>query len=157
MLLVLLQGDACLQAAPLMFLYMQHPHKPLPAAAHGLFCAVIQQTNQVSYHDLSCLVKQRTLIFGGALLAIDWHAPVFGDRYNSRPCVSNHHGSLSSSGVFDWTAWMKTTGSYTFICYICMYGKVVTVAEGTACAVLHGESPGGVPKLYSYHWPVCWG
>ncbi|KAL3138059.1 hypothetical protein ABBQ38_005291 [Trebouxia sp. C0009 RCD-2024] len=40
------QGDACLQAAPLMFLYMQHPHKPLPAAAHGLFCAVIQQTNQ---------------------------------------------------------------------------------------------------------------
>lgn len=46
---LLLQGDASLQAAPLMFLYMLHPHKPLPAASHNLFCAVIRQTSQVFY------------------------------------------------------------------------------------------------------------
>ncbi|KAL0036123.1 hypothetical protein WJX79_004331 [Trebouxia sp. C0005] len=40
------QGDAALQAAPMMFLYLQHPQKPVSAAAHSLFCAVLKHSDQ---------------------------------------------------------------------------------------------------------------
>ena len=54
LLMLLLLQEACLQVAPIMFLYLQHRHKPLPAAAHTLFCAVIKQTDQVQLL-LACL------------------------------------------------------------------------------------------------------
>ncbi len=34
-----------------MFLYLQHPQKPLAAAAHSLFCAVLKHTDQVLYNN----------------------------------------------------------------------------------------------------------
>ncbi|DBA78919.1 TPA: hypothetical protein ACH3X1_008798 [Trebouxia sp. C0004] len=40
------QGDAALQAAPMMFLYLQHPQKPVSAAAHSLFCAVLKRSDK---------------------------------------------------------------------------------------------------------------
>ena len=44
---LMVQGDAALQAAPMMFLYLQHPQKPVAAAAHSLFCAVLKHSDKV--------------------------------------------------------------------------------------------------------------
>ncbi len=50
----MVQGDAALQAAPLMFLYLQHPQKPVAAAAHSLFCAILKRSDKVWQQQHGC-------------------------------------------------------------------------------------------------------
>ena len=86
-----------------MFLYMQHPHKPLPAAAHSLFCAVIQQTKQVSYSQLSCFVKKDNRII--TVSPVDYRHWV--------PCMSLHK----------WlSGWLSLSCNHAglFACFVCL-------------------------------------
>lgn len=86
-MLMLLQGEACLQAAPIMFLYMQHPHKPLPAAAHTLFCAVIKQTDQVQ-PLLALLALSPNVVHCMAMSVLSWNHLKFSMTVFA--CISCH-------------------------------------------------------------------
>ena len=60
------QDQDSAQLAPVMFLYMQHPHASLTTSSHALFCAMVKQCAKVRSlllamsHGSALLVRRQT-------------------------------------------------------------------------------------------------
>ena len=72
-----MQDQDSAQLAPVMFLYMQHPHTSLATSSHSLFCAMVKQSAKVQSHVLTRFVS-------GASLRRLW-----------KPCISNAQTGIS--------------------------------------------------------------